>query len=114
MASSDSCHPRASTIRTVKLPQDRPRTFAVKIQSFHGPSTALALPSNPVIIVYTSDTRSTQQTLSPGDLLLHASDLSVWGSFAEIQEQLIWIAKQPYENKIVIAGHHDLLYENEF
>lgn len=49
-----------------------------------------------------------------GDVLLHAGDLSVWDSFAEIQEQLKWLAAQPHAHKIIIAGNHDLLFDTAF
>jgi hypothetical protein len=46
----------------------------------------------------------TQPHLSPGDLLLHAGDLSIIGSQEEIQAQLDWISAQEHTYKVVIAG----------
>jgi calcineurin-like phosphoesterase family protein len=56
----------------------------------------------------------TQPPLPPGDLLLHAGDLSIVGSQAEIQEQLNWLSSQPHTHKIVIAGNHDVLFDPAF
>lgn len=49
-----------------------------------------------------------------GDILVHAGDLSQFGTFAEIQAQLSWLASQPHPHKIVIAGNHDLLLDAAF
>ena len=46
-----------------------------------------------------------------GDILVHAGDLSQFGTFAEIQAQLSWLASQPHPHKIAIAGNHDLLLD---
>ncbi|KAM4057757.1 calcineurin-like phosphoesterase [Hirsutella rhossiliensis] len=48
------------------------------------------------------------------DILLHAGDLSQFGTFAEIQAQLSWLAAQPHPHKVVIAGNHDLLLDSVF
>lgn len=45
--------------------------------------------------------------LPPGDVLIHAGDLSNDGSFSAIQDQILWLSSLPYEHKIVIAGNHD-------
>jgi Icc-related predicted phosphoesterase len=49
-----------------------------------------------------------------GDILVHAGDLSQYGTFAEIQAQLEWLASQPHPHKIVIPGNHDLLLDSHF
>lgn len=71
--------------------------------------------TQPVTLVCISDTHNTFPTaLPPGDILLHAGDLSQYGTFAELQSQLSWLDSQPYEHKIVIAGNHDLLLDSDF
>ncbi|ERF69900.1 hypothetical protein EPUS_05444 [Endocarpon pusillum Z07020] len=55
-----------------------------------------------------------QPPIPPGDLLLHAGDLSVWGTFSEIQAQLTWLSQQQHRYKVVVAGNHDLLLDPEF
>ena len=42
--------------------------------------------------------------LPPGDVLIHAGDLTNQGSFEELQKTLKWIEEADYELKIVIAG----------
>ena len=49
-----------------------------------------------------------------GDVLLHAGDLTVHGSFAELQARLDWLKTLPNRYKVVIAGNHDLLLDPEF
>jgi predicted phosphodiesterase len=46
--------------------------------------------------------------------LLHAGDLSQYGTFDEIQNQLDWLNQQPHRWKVVIAGNHDLLLDPVF
>ncbi|CAD6589239.1 MAG: hypothetical protein ASARMPREDX12_003702 [Alectoria sarmentosa] len=59
-------------------------------------------------------THCTHPPIPPGDLLLHAGDLSKWGTFSEIQAQLTWLSEQPHKYKVVVAGNHDLLLDPEF
>ena len=46
-------------------------------------------------------------TLPPGDLLIHAGDLTNNGQPSEIHKALSWIREADYEHKIVVAGNHD-------
>jgi Icc-related predicted phosphoesterase len=70
------------------------------------------LPSIRVVCV--ADTHNLRPTLPPGDLLVHAGDLTEWGTFDEVQSELKWLSTQLHEHKIVIAGNHDLLFDEEF
>jgi predicted phosphodiesterase len=70
--------------------------------------------SEPIKIVCVSDTHNTHPSLPCGDLLVHAGDLTIGGSFDELQAQLDWINTQSYRYKIVIAGNHDLLLDPTF
>ena len=65
-------------------------------------------------VVCISDTHNTQPALPPGDLLLHAGDLTAWGTFSEIQAQLDWLNEQPHQYKVIVAGNHDLLLDSDF
>ena len=65
-------------------------------------------------MVCISDTHCTRPPIPPGDLLLHAGDLSQWGTFADIQAQLTWLLEQPHKYKVVVAGNHDLLLDHSF
>lgn len=65
-------------------------------------------PEKPIRIVCVSDTHNLQPELPDGDILLHAGDLTVHGTFDEIQAQLTWLDGQSHRFKIVIAGNdHD-------
>lgn len=65
-------------------------------------------------IVCISDTHNTHPTLPNGDILLHAGDLTQYGTFAELQNQLDWLRGQPHQTKIVIGGNHDLVLDASF
>lgn len=36
------------------------------------------------------------------------------GSFEEKQAQLSWLASQPHKHKVIIAGNHDVLFDDAF
>lgn len=65
-------------------------------------------------VVCIADTHNTQPELPDGDILLHAGDLSQYGMFDEIQNQLNWLNAQPHKQKVVMAGNHDLLLDAKF
>ncbi len=64
-------------------------------------------------IVCISDTHGfhDQLQLPPGDLLLHAGDVSRSGRLEEIDGFLQWLGQQDFRHKIFIAGNHDFLAE---
>jgi predicted phosphodiesterase len=68
----------------------------------------------PIKIVCISDTHNKQPDLPPGDLLVHAGDLTENGSFAEVQAGLTWLSSQPHKYKILVAGNHDVLLDDKF
>lgn len=102
------------TAYVVKLPHQRLRFYARKLQSLHRSPPPLPAPADPVTVVCISDTHGTQPLLPEGDLLIHAGDLTEWGTFRELQAQLTWLAQQPHKHKVVIAGNHDLLLDPLF
>ena len=66
------------------------------------------LPPDPIRLVCISDTHcKTPPRLPPGDVLIHAGDLTNSGSASEIQAQIDWLASLPYKHKVAIAGNHD-------
>ncbi|KAG9191862.1 hypothetical protein G6011_10596 [Alternaria panax] len=68
-----------------------------------------------VKLVCISDTHNEQPHDIPlGDILIHAGDMTVNGSFKEIQDQLDWLSALPHQHKTVIAGNHDLLLDQSF
>ncbi|RJE21105.1 Calcineurin-like phosphoesterase [Aspergillus sclerotialis] len=83
--------------------QELPRT-PIPLQN-HGDSLS------PIRIICISDTHNKTPPLPPGDILVHAGDLTVHGTFDEVQAQLRWLSSQPHSHKIVIAGNHDILLD---
>lgn len=65
--------------------------------------------------VCVSDTHNqlSQVELPPGDVLLHAGDLTGRGTLPEIQQALEELVALDYEHKIFIAGNHDFGFEQE-
>lgn len=103
-----------SAPRLVKLPHHRLRSLASTLLSLHRTLPPPSLPTHPLTVVCISDTHGTRPPIPPGDLLLHAGDLSRWCTFSEIQAQITWLSGQPYKYKVVIAGNHDLLLDPKF
>jgi 3',5'-cyclic AMP phosphodiesterase CpdA len=55
-------------------------------------------------IVCISDTHNQTPKLPPGDVLIHAGDLTNQGSYSELKKTVEWLEKTDYEAKIVVAG----------
>ncbi|MBA2745108.1 MAG: metallophosphatase domain-containing protein [Flavisolibacter sp.] len=51
--------------------------------------------------------------LPPGDVLIHAGDVSFRGRKSEVEDFLDWFSKQKFAHKIFIAGNHDFFFEKE-
>lgn len=64
-------------------------------------------------IICISDTHSQHQQLlvPPGDVLIHAGDLTEGGTEREIVDFLNWFSTQPHRHKIFVAGNHDFHLE---
>ena len=64
-------------------------------------------------VIAISDTHGyhDQLSLSSGDMLIHAGDVSSQGSEQEIKDFLRWFSDLDYKHKIFIAGNHDFLFE---
>nr|OQO27651.1 hypothetical protein B0A51_04419 [Rachicladosporium sp. CCFEE 5018] len=111
---------KLAALHRVQLPRHRLRKTARWLLSFRANGLCSAgTPKasqdfQPVTVVCISDTHNLQPTLPPGDLLIHAGDLTEWGTFDEIQAQLSWLSSLPHEHKIVIVGNHDLLLDEDF
>ncbi|KAI6043040.1 Metallo-dependent phosphatase-like protein [Pisolithus marmoratus] len=54
-----------------------------------------------------SDTHSGIFRLPPGDVLLHAGDLSSYGALPQLTRTVDWLKSLEYPVKIMIAGNHD-------
>jgi hypothetical protein len=55
-------------------------------------------------IVCISDTHNQTPKLPPGDVLIHAGDLTNQGSYAELKRAVEWLERQEFEAVVVIAG----------
>ncbi|MEM0998613.1 MAG: metallophosphatase domain-containing protein [Bacteroidota bacterium] len=66
-------------------------------------------------IVFISDThnRHADLELPAGDLLVHAGDFSSRGREWEVREFMAWFSQQSHARKVVVAGNHDFLAEND-
>jgi Icc-related predicted phosphoesterase len=66
-------------------------------------------------IVCLSDThnRQGQFHVPDGDILVHAGDLTGRGTLPEIAAVNEWLGRLPHRHKILIAGNHDFLFEEE-
>merc|ERR1719231_1671176 len=51
------------------------------------------------------------ETIPAGDVLLHCGDFTNIGEVSEVAAFAEWFAKLPHKRKIVIAGNHDLSFE---
>ena len=67
-----------------------------------------------MIITILSDTHGLHQDFKPeaGDLLIHAGDITEYGTEEEVFDFLQWFGRQPFRYKIFIGGNHDLFLEN--
>jgi Icc-related predicted phosphoesterase len=69
-------------------------------------------------IVAISDTHSkhkylTDDLLGDADMIICAGDISTRGGKSEVIDFLNWYSKLPYQYKILIAGNHDFIFEQE-
>ena len=66
-------------------------------------------------IVCISDThdRLAEMTVPDGDVLVHAGDFSGRGKVEQVRRFAEEIHALPHEHKVVIAGNHDFLFEEE-
>ncbi|KAF7505844.1 hypothetical protein GJ744_012466 [Endocarpon pusillum] len=85
-----------------------------------GPSYSPPPNVDPIKVVCISDThcKNPLDFLPPGDLLIHAGDLTNLGTVAEIQRQIDWlksihgaIVKGGFSEIIVICGNHDSYFD---
>jgi len=60
-------------------------------------------------IVALADTHGLHRQIivPPGDLLIHAGDLTRHGEVDELRDFNVWLGALPHRHKLVIAGNHD-------
>ncbi len=64
-----------------------------------------------MLIDFVSDLHGFRPELSGGDILIIAGDLTARDTISEYDRFVLWLNKQPYRLKVVIAGNHDGLIE---
>ncbi|KAI0475722.1 Metallo-dependent phosphatase-like protein [Xylariaceae sp. FL0804] len=101
-------------LTSIKLQGRRKRQFATALQKIHAVKPDVFQAPDPIRIVCVSDTHNTIPVLPPGDVLIHAGDLTENGSFDEVQAGLDWLSAQAHTYKIRIAGNHDVLLDEAF
>lgn len=67
-------------------------------------------------IICISDTHNRHRDLDlpPGDVLIHAGDVTEAGTRAETLKFLEWFSSLPHPNKLFIPGNHDFYLEKNF
>ncbi|EGE07784.1 phosphoesterase [Trichophyton equinum CBS 127.97] len=78
------------------------------------PLAASPASTKPVQLVCISDTHNSTREASPGELLIHAGDLTQRGTSEELHSQFRRLSALPYTHKIVVAGNHDRLLDSDF
>lgn len=66
-------------------------------------------------IVCISDTHFYPVTreIPDGDVLIHAGDLTAYGTLKQVASAGNWLARLPHPIKLVVPGNHDLLFEKD-
>ena len=62
-----------------------------------------------------SDTHSLHDNVkvAPADVLLHCGDFTSRGRVEEVAAFNDWLGEQDFQYKVIIAGNHDFLFEND-
>ncbi len=70
---------------------------------------------SPLRIVCLSDTHMLHDRVEvpDGDVLVHAGDFTNRGSEADVAAFGEFLARQPHRHKVVVAGNHDFLFEDD-
>jgi len=65
-----------------------------------------------VRVVLISDTHLRPFPVPEGDVLVHAGDMTLRGSLAEVREFASWFLGLRHPHKVLIAGNHDFAFED--
>ena len=107
----------SSPWRVIKTKDHRKRAVAEALILTHHQTTHTprkAPDARPIKVVCISDTHNEQPIIPPGDILIHAGDLTENGAFQEVQDGLTWLSSLPHKHKIFVAGNHDVLLDDGF
>ncbi|CAK9077151.1 unnamed protein product [Durusdinium trenchii] len=55
-----------------------------------------------------------QEHMPPGDVLLHAGDFTDSGELEQVESFNQWLERYPAEVKVVIAGNHDVTFDEDY
>lgn len=68
---------------------------------------------NALRVVCISDThmQCRRVEIPPGDVLIHAGDLTGSGTLEELASEAAWLRTMPHAHKVIIAGNHDFCFE---
>jgi len=80
------------------------------------PNDSVPQPPNTTRFVVTSDTHTFHDFLGSvptGDVLIHCGDFTFKGLPKEVESFANWIEGQSHTTKIVVAGNHDLTFDQE-
>lgn len=68
-----------------------------------------------VTVVAMADTHGfhAQLTVPRGDVLIHAGDMTQRGTWPQLQAFHDWFVALPFDHKVLIAGNHDFLFQDE-
>lgn len=66
-------------------------------------------------LICVSDTHNLAEGIAipDGDVLVHAGDLTQRGTVAEVARASRWLASLPHPHKVVVAGNHDFLFQED-
>jgi Icc-related predicted phosphoesterase len=66
-------------------------------------------------VVLASDTHMLHGRVNwqEGDILVHAGDMTSYGSSDELGEFIKWLEQAPYERVVIIAGNHDRIFTRD-
>ena len=68
-----------------------------------------------MLLTLLSDThglhRELSQAVGSGDLIIHAGDITEYGTAEELEDFTDWFSGLPFKTKVFIAGNHDLVLE---
>ena len=81
------------------------RTYSLYCRGTDTPADPLG-----ITVVCVSDTHNSHASippLPPGDILIHAGDLTQSGTEDELHSVLVWLTAQQHPHKIFVAGNHD-------
>ncbi|KAK3290279.1 Metallo-dependent phosphatase-like protein [Chaetomium fimeti] len=101
-------------LTNINMPRYWRQRLAAAILARHARKPNVTNHTDSIRVVCISDTHNYQPNLPPGDILIHAGDLTENGSFDEVQAGIAWLSSQPHPFKILIAGNHDVLLDEAF